>query len=178
MKKALVLIGIQNDLITYISQPDYVKVCERLKDIVVNNSFDYVYYYSVFTKDNLCHEGSLGSNVHWKIMELEQNITFKQSRQISKSVETISYPKLEFEENTKVYFAGNLYYIEKAVNSWNIKNYAIIPDCVWVSRLSWPALLSLEDKTIDFFHLENLTQYKLDYLSKYYSNLKTIKSLN
>lgn len=186
MKKYLVLLGIQNDLIAGISQLDYAQVCNKIKTLLEEHVFDKVYFYSInntlvtpsLYKENyiMCEENSLGANLHWNILETEAFLSKDESVRVTEKTDGLYYPKLKNLDEAKIYFAGNLYYIKQAVQDWNIQNYAVIPSAVWLSRLSWPAMLSAEFKDLDFFNTDiDYSSYKTKYLKQYYPGLKSCK---
>lgn len=192
--KSLVIFGIQNDLVSFVSPIDFADSCEKLKSLVDDGNFDRVYYYEVdiYNAENsltdkynhkICQAGHLGANINWRALEITSGMKLDKFVSNIKNIKcTISsetwmeMPYIpDFDESDELYLAGNLSFIAKSVASWKNKSrIKIIPDGLWLGNKNWLFTLCLEYYGIDFYTEDPSTvrDYKKKYLKQYYSTLK------
>ena len=192
--KSLVIFGIQNDLVSFVSPIDFADSCEKLKSLVDDGNFDRVYYYEIdiYNAENsltdkynhkICQAGRLGANINWRALEITSGMKLDKFVPNIKNIKcTISsetwmeMPYIpDFDESDELYLAGNLSFIAKSVASWENKSrIKIIPDGLWLGNKNWLFTLCLEYYGIDFYTEDQSTvrDYKKKYLKQYYSTLK------
>lgn len=192
--KSLVIFGVQNDLVSFVSPIDFADSCEKLKSLVDDGNFDRVYYYEVdiYNAENsltdkynhkICQAGHLGANINWRALEITSGMKLDKFVSNIKNIKcTISsetwmeMPYIsDFDDSDELYLAGNLSFIAKSVASWKNKSrIKIIPDGLWLGNKNWLFTLCLEYYGIDFYTEDQSTvrDYKKKYLKQYYSTLK------